>query len=95
MQQPVITSPHMEIQIWPISRPDFYTRNPHKNDAVVDRMCSSIREFGFKIPVLARTDEETHDNLGRLSTALINCLQGQVPATEPARPVKEAAAEHA
>jgi hypothetical protein len=22
----------------------------------VDRMCSSIREFGFKVPVLARSD---------------------------------------
>jgi ParB-like chromosome segregation protein Spo0J len=31
-----------------------YARNPRKNDAAVDRMCASIREFGFKIPVLAR-----------------------------------------
>ena len=38
------------------SRLVFYARNPRKNDAVVDRMCSSIREFGFKIPVLARSD---------------------------------------
>ena len=28
----------------------LYTRNPRKNDAAVDRMCSSIREFGFKKP---------------------------------------------
>ena len=28
----------------------FYARNPRKNDSAVDRMCSSIREFGFKIP---------------------------------------------
>jgi len=27
-------------------------------------MCSSIREFGFKIPVLARSDGEVETNLG-------------------------------
>jgi len=48
----------MEIVIWPIDRLVLYVRNPRKNDAAVDRMCSSIREFGFKIPVLARSDGE-------------------------------------
>jgi hypothetical protein len=52
----VIASPQLEIQIWPIDRLILYARNPRKNDAVVDRMCPSIREFGFKIPVLARSD---------------------------------------
>ena len=46
----------MQIQTWHIDRLVFYARNPRKNDAVVDRMCSSIREFGFKIPVRARSD---------------------------------------
>jgi hypothetical protein len=41
------------IELWSIDRLIFYARNPRKNDAVVDRMCASIREFGFKIPVLA------------------------------------------
>ncbi len=50
-----------QIQIWPIDRLVFYARNPRKNDAAVDRMCSSIREFGFKIPVLARSDGEVVD----------------------------------
>ena len=44
-------------------------RNPRKNDAVVDRMCSSIREFGFKIPVLARSDGEFVDGHLRLKAA--------------------------
>ena len=48
--------PTLEVQTWPIDRLVFYARNPRKNDAAVDRMCSSIREFGFKIPVLARSD---------------------------------------
>jgi len=50
--------PTTEIQIWAIDRFVPYARNPRKNDAVVDRMCGSIREFGFKIPVLVRSDGE-------------------------------------
>ena len=51
----------VEIQIWSIDRLIFYARNPRKNDAAVDRMCASMREFGFKIPVLARGDGEVVD----------------------------------
>src|SRR6266550_1641711 len=58
-----------QIQIWPIERLVFYARNPRKNDAVVDRMCGSIREFGFKIPVLARSDGEVVDGHLRLKAA--------------------------
>ena len=58
-----------QIQIWPIDRLVFYARNPRKNDAAVDRMCSSIREFGFKIPVLARSDGEVVDGHLRLKAA--------------------------
>ena len=53
--------PQMEIQLWPVDRLVFCARNPRKNDAAVDRMCGSIREFGFKIPVLARSDGEVVD----------------------------------
>jgi hypothetical protein len=51
----------LEIQIWHIDRLVLYARNPRKNDSAVDRMCASIREFGFKIPVLARSDGEVVD----------------------------------
>ena len=44
-----------------IDRLVFYARNPRENDAAVDRMCSNIREFGFKVPVLARSDGEVVD----------------------------------
>jgi len=57
------------IEYWPIDKLVFYARNPRKNDAVVDRMCSSIREFGFKIPVLARSDGEVVDGHLRLKAA--------------------------
>ena len=59
-----VQSRPLEIQFWPIDRLVLYARNPRKNDAVVDRMCSSIREFGFKIPVLARSDGEVVDGHG-------------------------------
>jgi DNA modification methylase len=62
-------SPPLEIHIWPIDRLVLYARNPRKNDAVVDRMCSSIREFGFKIPVLARSDGEVVDGHLRIKAA--------------------------
>jgi hypothetical protein len=50
------TAQNHQIEIWPIDRLIFYARNACNNDAAVDRMCSSIREFGFKIPLLARSD---------------------------------------
>ena len=59
----------LEVQIWPIDRLVFYARNPRKNDSAVDRMCSSIREFGFKIPVLARSDGTVVDGHLRIKAA--------------------------
>ena len=59
----------MEILFWPIDRFVFYVRNPRKNDAAVDRMCSSIREFGFKIPCLARSDGTLVDGHLRIKAA--------------------------
>jgi DNA modification methylase len=57
------------VEQWPIDKLVFYARNPRKNDAAVDRMCGSIREFGFKIPVLARSDGEVVDGHLRLKAA--------------------------
>jgi DNA modification methylase len=57
------------VEHWPIDKLVFYARNPRKNDAAVDRMCGSIREFGFKIPVLARSDGEVVDGHLRLKAA--------------------------
>src|ERR1039457_860027 len=62
-------TPTTEIVIWHIDRFVAYARNPRKNDAAVDRMCSSIREFGFKIPCLARSDGTVVDGHLRLKAA--------------------------
>src|SRR5258708_14037187 len=58
-----------QIETWPIDRLVLYARNPRKNDSAVERMCGSIREFGFKIPVLARSDGEAVDGHLRLKAA--------------------------
>src|SRR5580658_3545651 len=56
-------------EMWPLSRFVEYQCNPRKNDAAVDRMCASIREFGFKIPCLVRSNGELVDGHLRLKAA--------------------------
>ncbi len=63
-------SPMIEVRVWPIDRLSPYARNPRKNDHAVDRMCASIREFGFKVPCLVRSDGEVVDGHLRLKAAL-------------------------
>jgi DNA modification methylase len=60
----------LRIQAWPVSRLVFYARNPRRNDAAVDYMVASIREFGFKIPVLARSSGEIVDGHLRVKAAM-------------------------
>src|SRR5713226_8113118 len=59
----------MQIQMWPVTKFVPYRRNPRKNDHAVERMAASIREFGFKIPVLARSSGEVVDGHLRLKAA--------------------------
>jgi DNA modification methylase len=53
--------PRMEIVYKPIGWFKEYARNPRKNDAAVDRMCASIREFGFAVAMLCRSTGEIVD----------------------------------
>jgi DNA modification methylase len=62
-------SPTLAVLIWHIDKFIPYARNPRKNDAAVDRMCASIREFGFKVPVLARSDGTVVDGHLRIKAA--------------------------
>src|SRR6266851_3294165 len=59
----------MQIRNYNLDKLIPYTRNPRKNDAAVDRMAASIQEFGFKIPVLARSNGEVVDGHLRLKAA--------------------------
>ncbi|MBO7453845.1 MAG: DNA modification methylase [Alphaproteobacteria bacterium] len=46
-----------------------YERNPRKNDAVVDKMVGCIKEFGFRIPIVAKSDGTVVDGHLRLKAA--------------------------
>jgi len=63
------TAPKLQIQFWRIDRFVSYPRQLRKHDDAVDSMCASLREFGFKIPVLARSDGEVIDGQLRLKAA--------------------------
>lgn len=63
------TPQSQQVQIWHIDKLVLYARNPRKNDDAVDRMCASIREYGFKIPVLARSDGTVVDGHLRIKAA--------------------------
>lgn len=60
---------NMQIEYWPIDRLTPYCRNPRKNDEVVPKMAGLIREFGFKVPVVVRSDGEVVDGHLRLKAA--------------------------
>jgi hypothetical protein len=71
-----------EIEIWEIGRAAPFARNPRKNDAAVDKMAASIAEFGFKIPVLARSNGEVFKGTKteqprkvELPPSMLDCLE--------------------
>jgi len=59
----------LTVETWPVARLIPYARNPRRNDEAVDRMCAAIREFGFRIPVVARSDGTVVDGHLRLKAA--------------------------
>ena len=46
-----------------------YSRNPRNNDDVVDKMVACIKEFGFRIPIVAKSDGNVVDGHLRLKAA--------------------------
>jgi DNA modification methylase len=56
-------------ETWPIERLIEYARNPRKNDHAVDRVAAAIREFGFRVPVIAKSDGTVVDGHLRLKAA--------------------------
>src|ERR1017187_8977631 len=52
-----------------------YARNPRRNDHAVEQMVASIREYGFKIPLLVRSDGEVVDGHLRLKAARVLQLE--------------------
>lgn len=46
----------LDFKTWPIERLTEYARNPRKNDHAVDGVAAAIREFGFRVPIIAKSD---------------------------------------
>ena len=42
----------MQIETWPVDRPQPYDKNPRLNDDAVEIVAKSIREFGFRQPIV-------------------------------------------
>ena len=42
----------MKIELWPVWRVKPYPNNPRVNDDAVDAVAASLREFGFRQPIV-------------------------------------------
>lgn len=58
------------IEHWPLERLIPYENNPRKNDHAVEKMVAVIREYGFRVPVLAKSSGDLIDGHLRLKAAL-------------------------
>ena len=68
----------LKLEHWPTSRLIPYARNPRKNDHAVEQMASAISEFGFRLPIVAKSTGEICDGHLRYKAALHLGLE-QVP----------------
>ncbi len=65
----------LETQDWPISSFREYPNNPRINDHAVSQMAATIKEFGFRVPMIVRSDGELIDGHLRLKAARVLGLQ--------------------
>jgi DNA modification methylase len=61
----------LQHETWPIERLIEYDRNPRKNEVndAVNRVASAIHEYGFRVPVIAKSDGTIVDGHLRLKAA--------------------------
>jgi DNA modification methylase len=59
----------VKTETWPLERLIDYARNPRKNDHAVDRVAAAIKEFGFRVPIVAKSDGLVVDGHLRLKAA--------------------------
>lgn len=45
-------APALAVEAWPVDRPKPYAKNPRRNDAAVEKVAASIREFGWAQPIV-------------------------------------------
>jgi len=56
-------------ETWPLNKLVEYARNPRKNDHAVDAIASAIREYGFRVPIIAKSDGTIIDGHLRFKAA--------------------------
>jgi ParB-like chromosome segregation protein Spo0J len=61
--------PQLKLEYWDIDRLREYDKNPRKNDHVVETLASAIDEFGFRVPILAKSNGLIVDGHLRLKSA--------------------------
>ena len=49
-------APALAVEAWPVDRPKPYAKNPRRNDAAVEKVAASIREFGWAQPIVVDGD---------------------------------------
>ena len=59
----------MKTETWPLERLIDYARNPRKNDHAIDRVAAAIKEFGFRVPIVVKSDGLVVDGHLRLKAA--------------------------
>lgn len=64
-----MTSKKLKVEHWPIEKLIEYARNPRKNDHAVDQVAAAIKEFGFRVPLVAKSDGLLVDGHLRLKAA--------------------------
>ncbi|MCP4364471.1 MAG: ParB N-terminal domain-containing protein [Planctomycetes bacterium] len=65
----MVMQSEMKIEYWPVERFIYYANNPRKNDHAVDKMAAFIKEYGFRVPVIAKSDGLVVDGHLRLKAA--------------------------
>jgi ParB-like chromosome segregation protein Spo0J len=64
-----MTSKKLKVENWPIDKLIPYARNPRKNDQAVEQVAAAIKEFGFRVPIVAKSDGLLVDGHLRLKAA--------------------------
>lgn len=66
----------MQLENWPLDKIIEYDNNPRKNDHAVKKTAAAIKEFGFRVPLLAKSTGELIDGHLRLKAARLLDLPG-------------------
>jgi hypothetical protein len=64
-----MSSKKLKVENWPIDKLIPYARNPRKNDQAVEQVAAAIKEFGFRVPIVAKSDGLLVDGHLRLKAA--------------------------